>query len=114
MESIMKIFKQINSLFKKIKKYFKTFFRREYVIYYVLAFLSVTILAIAMISGELSIEILSAKLINLSLGGGAVYLIKTFDFKGVNFTNEIFKGNNAAALAFAGICLLVGLVLSAN
>jgi hypothetical protein len=110
----MKILKSVQSVFKKINKYFRTFYRREYVIYYILAFLSIVILSIALISGEISIEVLSAKMINLSLGGAAVYVIKTFDFKGVNFTNEIFKGNIAAGLAFIGICLLVGFVLSTN
>jgi len=110
----MKIFDWIKKIYKKTRKNIKAFLRREYMVYYLLAALAIIILSIALFSGELTVEILSSKLINLSIGGGAVYLIKTFDFKGVNFTNEIYKGNNAAAFAFAGICLLVGLVLGAN
>jgi hypothetical protein len=88
--------------------------KKEYTIYYVLAAIAVIILGIALISGEITIEVLSVKLINLALGGAAVYLIKTFDFKGVNFTDEILKGNVSAGIVFAGIAMLVGLVLSAS
>ncbi|HQJ76220.1 MAG TPA: hypothetical protein PKW14_11600 [Bacteroidota bacterium] len=88
--------------------------KREYLIYYILGLFALIILLIALLSGELTIEMLSVKLINLSLGGGTVYLIKTFDFKGVNFTNEISKNNISAAITFTGICLLVGFVLGAN
>jgi hypothetical protein len=88
--------------------------KKEYMIYYILFGIAVTILGIAIISGEMTIEVLSVKLINLSLGGGAVYLIKTFDFKGVNFTDEISKNNISAGIVFTGICVLVGLVLGAG
>jgi hypothetical protein len=88
--------------------------KKEYMIYYVISLIAVIILAVALLSGEITIEVFSVKLINLALGGGAVYLIKTFDFKGVNFTDEIFKGNISAGISFAGICILVGLVLIAD
>jgi hypothetical protein len=88
--------------------------KKEYMIYYILFGIAVTILGIAIVSGEMTIEVLSVKLINLSLGGGAVYLIKTFDFKGVNFTDEISKNNISAGIVFTGICVLVGLVLGAG
>jgi hypothetical protein len=88
--------------------------KKEYMIYYILFAIAVVILGIALLSGEITIEVLSVKLINLSLGGGAVYLIKTFDFKGVNFTDEISKNNISAAIVFTGICVLVGLVLGAG
>lgn len=110
----MKFYKKwinkIRFLFKKLKKYRK----KEYMIYYFISIISLIVLSIALFCGELTIELLSVKLINLSLGGGSVYLIKTFDFKGVNFTNEISKGNIAASIVFAGICLLVGIVLGTN
>jgi hypothetical protein len=88
--------------------------KKEYMIYYILFAIAVAILGIALISGEITVEVLSVKLINLSLGGGAVYLIKTFDFKGVNFSDEILKNNVSAGIVFTGICILVGLVLGAG
>jgi hypothetical protein len=88
--------------------------KKEYTIYYVLSAVALMILGIALISGEITIEVISVKLVNLAIGGAAVYLIKTFDFKGVNFTDEILKGNISAGIVFAGISMLVGLVLSAG
>ena len=99
---------------KRLKAFLKSLLRREYFIYYFFLVFSIIIFVFAFFSAELTVEILSAKLINLSMGGGAVYLIKTFDFKGVKFTNEILKGNIAAALAYVGICALVGIVLGAG
>jgi len=88
--------------------------KKEYTIYYVLSAIALMILGIALISGEITIEVISVKMVNLAIGGAAVYLIKTFDFKGVNFTDEILKGNISAGIVFAGISMLVGLVLSAG
>lgn len=51
-------------------------------------------------------------IISLIIAMGVVHIIEKFILKGWSLGDEIKKGNQAAALAFIGICIVVSTVIS--
>jgi len=85
---------------------------KERTVYIILSVIAVVILTIAIVSRELTIEILAAKIVNLAIAGGALYAIRKWDFAGVNFTEAIKQGNISAAISLAGLMIMIAILVS--
>ena len=83
-------------------------------IYLILGIITIIMVTGSFFMESFTFEVLCAKMFNIFLGFGTLYLIRRFDFMGKDFSFQqaIKDGNIAAGITLAGLAIAAALLVS--